>query len=124
MKPTNLLSIAIVLFLVVISTACHRKITCIEPAQPIIPECIQEKIDNQDENSTVETVIRYTYNNEFVYLFAQGSAYSYNVAYDEDCNLYCTSGIMICGFGEDHCPNFREEAEEETLIWEKEIMIN
>jgi hypothetical protein len=85
-----------------------------------IPPCIQEKIDaiqQQPKFNPPATVYRYWYNNKYVYLFSSDCCDQYNYLYDKDCTLICAPSGGLTGKGDGKCPNFKQMASDEKLIW-------
>lgn len=85
-----------------------------------IPSCIQGKIDaiqHLPKFNPPATVYRYVYGDKYVYLFSSDCCDQYNYLYDKDCNVICAPMGGITGKGDGRCPNFKDMATDETLIW-------
>lgn len=85
-----------------------------------IPPCIQEKIEaiqQQPRYNPPATVYRYLYKDEYVYLISSNCCDQYNYLYDKNCKMICAPTGGFAGKGDGQCPNFKQMASDETLIW-------
>ena len=106
------LIIALSCFLILQSQSCKKDIK--------LPVCVQDKIEaikQQPKYNPPATVYRYKYMNKYVYLFSSDCCDQYNYLYDENCNVICAPSGGLTGMGDNKCPNFKDIATEETLIW-------
>jgi len=85
-----------------------------------IPPCIREKIEaiqQQPKYNPPATVYRYSYQNQYVYLFSSNCCDQYNYLYDKNCNVICAPTGGIIGKGDGKCSDFKQMATGETLVW-------
>ena len=102
------------LFVVLESQECNKDITV------KIPPCIREKIEaiqQQPKYNPPATVYRYSYQNQYVYLFSSNCCDQYNYLYDKNCNVICAPSGGITGRGDGKCADFKQMATGETLVW-------
>ena len=87
-----------------------------------VPKCIRENIQDQ-KNNCLESVYKYDYKGETVYLFTTvdcGGADVISAALcDNECNSICFSGGISGGNMSVECPDFFQARTNEELIWEK-----
>jgi hypothetical protein len=104
----------LVLLFVFQSAECNKDTTV------KIPGCIREKIEailQQPKYNPPATVYRYSYNSQYVYLFSSNCCDQYNYLYDKNCNMICAPTGGITGKGDGKCPDFKQQATGETLVW-------
>ena len=79
--------------------------------------CIEQEIENQ-KDVCLTKVVRYTYNDNTVYLFEAGNCCDgLNDLYDDGCNFICSPSGGLDGQGDRKCSDFYELAIEEEVIW-------
>lgn len=87
------------------------------------PECMEQLIQDFETNDnfceTGKSVYRYTFQDQYVYVFNPGDcgADMMSDVYDEECNLICNLG-GIAGNITCNDENFSEGATEGNLIWD------
>jgi len=85
------------------------------------PDCIIKEIQNFQKDMACESgafVIRYWFNDQYVYLFNPGpcGADFFYPVYDEECNLLCNLG-GIAGFVDCMDMNFYDNSTDGVIIW-------
>ncbi|HJY23729.1 MAG TPA: hypothetical protein VJ279_12630 [Hanamia sp.] len=65
------------------------------------------------------SVTRYQYRNQTVYYMVSPCCDKYNVVYDSACNVLGYPDGGYTGRGDAKMPNFKKEAKDEKMIWEK-----
>lgn len=88
-----------------------------------VPIWLQDKIacyqDAPPMNPPV-SIYRYAYLGEMVYWRSGYCCDIPSVLYDANGNYICAPGGGIHGTGDENCPNWRDYATDETLIWQDE----
>jgi hypothetical protein len=93
---------------------------CNKNAFSRLPACIQDKIAaiaQQHKYNPPATVYRYLYQDRYVYLVSSDCCDQNNYLFDKDCQLVCAPTGGITGKGDGKCPNFKQLATDETLVW-------
>ena len=119
--PVSIILCSIILF----SCSANKKATTgNELASGIneIPACLETKIKTMaadpNEGSPI-SVTRYQYSNQTVYYMVSPCCDKYNVVYDSACNVLGYPDGGYTGRGDAKMPNFKKEAKDEKMIWEK-----
>lgn len=86
-----------------------------------MPQCLEEKIKvmAQEPNGSPESVTRYNYKQQTVYYMVSPCCDRYNVVYDSACNILGYPDGGYTGKGDGVMTDFKNEATNEKLIWEK-----
>ena len=81
------------------------------------PKCIVQEIENE-EGYCLARVVKYTYNDNVVYLFELGLCMDeFWYLYDEDCNVICAPCGGLDGQGDGNCSDFYQISIEEEVVW-------
>lgn len=108
------------LLLLLILVGCHRERD--EPTPSTLPACVQQLIQQNGKRSSGEEFIElyhYTYQKRSVYFGFSACCDRYNVLFDQTCQTLCAPSGGFTGGGDGMCPNFFNEATEETLLWRR-----
>ena len=96
---------------------------CGKSAAPVIPSCIQARIDSIKQqpvwNPPAE-ITEYRYNGKRVFLFSSDCCDQFSQVVDERCNYLCAPSGGITGKGDGKCPDFDEKAELVKVVWKDE----
>lgn len=80
-----------------------------------VPNCVKKLI--RDSNGTPQSVWRYQYQNETVFLIIPVCCDQYISVYSSTCNFICAPSGGLTGKGDGKCPTFNDEATEGVIIW-------
>jgi hypothetical protein len=108
---------AAVFFMLVLQKQCNK------PAEPGIPACVQQRIDDIKKQplwNPPATVTEYRYEGRRVFLFSSNCCDQYNQVLDENCNYLCAPTGGITGKGDRKCTDFGDKAELIKVVWKDE----
>lgn len=88
--------------------------------QTDIPECIQKQINDtlpETEWNLPDSISKYLYRGQTMYLFGSKCCDRFNPLYDEECNYICAPSGGFRGSGDGKCKNFNETATPLGILW-------
>jgi hypothetical protein len=83
-----------------------------------VPNCVKKLI--RDSHGTPQSVWRYQYKNETVFVIIPDCCDQYISVYSNSCSFICAPSGGFTGKGDGICPNFNDEATNGVLIWKAE----
>jgi hypothetical protein len=114
MNPLNLYVFAILL----LSCSANKKVQSTSEMPSCLEETIKTMAANPNKGSPL-SVTRYSYQQKTVYYIVSPCCDKYNVVYDSACNILGYPDGGFTGRGDGSMNDFRKEATNEKLIWEK-----
>jgi hypothetical protein len=104
--------------ILLLSCSANKKVI----TDPDIPSCLEATIKTMaadPKKGSPLSVTRYTYQQKTVYYMVSPCCDKYNVVYDTACNILGYPDGGFTGRGDGSMNDFRKEATNEKLIWEK-----
>jgi hypothetical protein len=106
-----------ILLVFLLSCSANKKMQAIGE----MPACLQEKINAMiaEPNGSPQSVTRFTYKKQTVYYMISPCCDKYNIVYDSACNILGYPDGGYTGKGDGKMTDFKNEAGEGKVVWEK-----
>ena len=107
-------NIALVLFLMVLLSSCHKL-----ELNEDVPTCIEDQIKEIQCESVYNPpaeVWKWEADNKVYYLFTSDCCDQFDYLYDANCSIVCSPSGGFTGEGDGNCPEFENQVER-SLVW-------